>query len=113
MSIFSKKRCDLWSAKSVNEEPSCQKAESADFPEKNSCKLRNLSPKTRKGWLPKKLESKLKKFELNSTNLDLKSKNTHSDCTKKPDPSISSVLKVKNKTIRAFLSLDQVGISFL
>ncbi len=40
----------------------------------------------RKGRLPKKSASKLKRLELNSTNLELKSKKTHSDCAKRPDP---------------------------
>jgi hypothetical protein len=67
MSIFSRKRCNSQNAKSVDEKPSCQKAESADFPEENSRGSRNLSQKTRKGWLLKKLSSKLKKLELNRT----------------------------------------------
>ncbi len=91
-------------AKSGDEKPSCQKTESADFPEVNSRGPRNLSQKTRKGQSPKKLASKSKKLELNSTNLELKSKKTRSDCAKKPDPSISSGLKVKNKTIRVLLN---------
>jgi hypothetical protein len=66
MSIFSKKRCNSRNAKSRNEKPSCQKAERDDFLEENSRGLRNLSQKTRKGRLPKKLASKLKKLELNS-----------------------------------------------
>jgi hypothetical protein len=109
VSIFSKKRCDLQNAKSGNEKPFCQKAESVDFlggkshgprnsseDEKISCQkaknanfleqksrgTRNLSPKIRKGQLPKKLSPKSKKLELNSTNLNLKSKKTCSDCTK-------------------------------
>ncbi len=49
MSIFSKKRCKLRSANLGNKEPSCQMAESANFPEENSCGPRKLSPKTRKG----------------------------------------------------------------
>ncbi len=32
MSIFSEKRCKLWSDNLRNEMPSCQKAERADFP---------------------------------------------------------------------------------
>jgi hypothetical protein len=75
------------------------KSRSANFPEENSHVSRNLSSKTRKGQLPKKLASKLKKLELNSTNLELKSKKTHAECAKKHDPSISSGLKVKNKRI--------------
>jgi hypothetical protein len=109
MNIFSKKSCNLRSAKSGNEKPSRQKIESANFQEKNSRGLRNLSPKTRKGWLPKKLASKLKKVKLNSTNLELKSKKTRSNCTKKPDSSLSSGLKVKNKTIRVLLDSKTSG----
>ncbi len=51
----------------------------------------------------KKIASKSKKLELNCTNLMLNSKNTCSDCAKKPDPSTSSELYVKNKTIRVLL----------
>jgi hypothetical protein len=90
MSIFSKKRCNSRNAKFRNEKPSCQKAESADFLEENSRGPKNLSPKTRKGRLPKKLASKLKKLEQNSTNLKLKRKKTCSDHAKKPNPSVSS-----------------------
>jgi hypothetical protein len=74
MRIFSRKRCKLQSANLGNEKPSCQKAERADFPEKNTCGLRSLSQKSRKGWIPKKLASKSKKLELNCTNLKLNSK---------------------------------------
>jgi hypothetical protein len=74
MSISSKIRCKSWNANLRNEKPSCQKAESANFPETNSCELSNLSQKTRKGRVPKKLASKSKKLELNSTNLELKSR---------------------------------------
>jgi hypothetical protein len=109
MSIFSRKICNLQSAKSRNEKPSHQKTESANFLEENSHGPRNLSPKTIKGQLPKKLAPKSKKLELNSTNLELKSKKTHSDCIKKPDPSISSGLKVKNKTMRVLLDSGSSG----
>jgi hypothetical protein len=51
----------------------------------------------------------LKKLELNCTNLELNSKKTHSDCAKMPDPSISSGLKVKNKTIRVLLDSGSSG----
>jgi hypothetical protein len=98
MSIFCKK-CNLWNAKFGDEKPSCQKMESADFPEENSRGPRNLYQKTRKGRLSKKLASKSKKLELNSTNLKLKSRKTCSDFAKKPDSSNSSRLKVKNKTM--------------
>ncbi len=102
-SILSEKRCKLQSANCGNEKPSRQKAERADFPEENTRGSRNLPPKTKKGWTPKKLVSKLKKVELNLTNLELKSKKTCSDRAKTPDPSVSSGLKVKNKTIRVLL----------
>jgi hypothetical protein len=39
----------------------------------------------------------------------LNSKNTHSDCTKTPDPSVSSGLFVKNKTIRVLLDSGSSG----
>jgi hypothetical protein len=90
MSIFKKKRCKLWSANLGNERPSCQKAERADFPEENTRGSRSPSQKSRKGQIPKKLVPKSKKLELNCTSLMLNSKNTRSDCTKTPDPSISS-----------------------
>jgi hypothetical protein len=83
--------------------------ESADFLEENSRGLRNISPKTRKGWLTKKFASKSKKLELNSTNSKLKSKKTCSFCAKKPDPSISSGRKVKNKTIWVLLDSGLSG----
>jgi hypothetical protein len=82
MRIFSRKRCKLWSANLGNEKPSCQKAEKANILEENSCGLRSLSQKSRKGQIPKKLASKSKKLELNCTNLKLNSKNTRPDCTK-------------------------------
>jgi hypothetical protein len=85
------------------------KGRNADAPEENSCGRRNLFQKTRKGRLPKKLASKSKKCELNSTNLKLKSKKTCSDHAKKPDPSISYGLKVKNKTIRVLLDSGSSG----
>jgi hypothetical protein len=109
MIIFSEKRCKLRSANHGNEKPSCQKAESANFLEENSCGLRNLSQKTRKGRIPKKLASKSKKLELNCPNLELKSKKTHSDCAKTPDSSISSELIVKNKTIRVLRDSGSSG----
>ncbi len=48
--------------------------ESANYPAENPRRPRNLSWKTRKGRLPKKLVPKVKKLELNSTNLKQKSK---------------------------------------
>jgi hypothetical protein len=109
MSLFSKKRCKSQNANLRNEKPSCHKEESSNFPEEKSCRLRNLSQKTRKGWIPKKLASKLKKFKLSSTNLELKSKMTRSERAKLPDPSVSSGLKVRNKTIRVLLDSGSSG----
>ncbi len=73
MRVFSSKRCKLRSANLGNERPSCQKAERADIPEENTRRSRSLSQKSRKGQIPKKLASKLKKLELNCTNLMLNS----------------------------------------
>ncbi len=97
------------SANLGNERPSCQKAERADILEENTHGLRSLSQKSRKGQISKKLAPKLKKLELNCTNLMLNSKNTRSDCTKMPDPSVSSGLYVKNKTIRVLLDSGSSG----
>jgi hypothetical protein len=83
--------------------------ERADFPVENSHGPRSLSQKSRKGRIPKKLAPKSKKLELNRTNLMLNSKNTCSDCTKMPDPSFSSGLYVKNKTIRVLLDSGSSG----
>ncbi len=63
----------------------------------------------RKGRIPKKLASKLKELELNCTNLMLSSKKTRSDCAKMPDQNASSVLYVKNKTIRVLLDSGSSG----
>jgi hypothetical protein len=109
MSIFSDKRCKLRSANYGNEKPSCQKAESANFPEENSRGPRSLSQKLRKGWIPKKLTSKSKKLELNCTNLELNGQKTHSDHAKTPDPSVSSGLKVQYRTIRVLLDSGSSG----
>ncbi len=109
MSIFKKKRCKLRSASLENERPSCQKAERANFLEKNTRRSRSLSQKSRKVRIPKKLAPKSKKLELNCTNLMLNSKHTCSDCAKIPDPSISSGLYVKNKTIRVLLDSGSSG----
>ncbi len=65
--------------------------------------------KSRIGQIPKKLASKLNKLELNCTNLMLNSKKTRSDCTKKPDPRVSSGLYVKNKIIRFLLDFGSSG----
>jgi hypothetical protein len=58
MSIFKRKKCKLWSASLGNERPSRQKAERANFLQENTCGLRNLSQKLRKGRIPKKLAPK-------------------------------------------------------
>ncbi len=101
MSIFSRKRCELHSAKSGNEKSSHQKTESADFPERNSRGLGNHSPKT-------------KKLELNSTNIELNSKKTSSGHAKMPDPSVSSGLKEKNLIMRVLLdSGSSVDLLFM
>ncbi len=109
MSIFKTKRCKLRSASLGNERPSCQKAERANFLQENTRGSRNLSQKLRKGRIPKKLASKLKKLELNCTNLMPNSKNTCSDCAVVPDPAVSSGLYVKNKTIRVLLDSGSSG----
>ncbi len=109
MSIFSEKRCKLRSANLENGKPSHQKAERADFPEGNTCGSRRLSQKSRKGQIQKKLAYKSKKLELNRTNLELNSKKTRSDCAKTHDPSVSSGLYVKNKTIRVLLDSGSSG----
>jgi hypothetical protein len=104
MSIFCKKKCKSWSANPKNEKHSCQKLESDDFLEENPRRLRNFSQKMREGWILKKIAPKPKKLELNSTNLMLKSKKTHLDCAKVPDPSNSYGLKVKNNKIGGLLN---------
>ncbi len=71
MSIFKRKRCKLRSASLGNERPSCQKAERANFLQENTHGSRNLSQKSRKGRIPKKLASKSKRLKLNCTNLML------------------------------------------
>ncbi len=109
MSIFKKKRCKLQRADLGNERPSRQKVERADFLEKNTSGSRSPSQKLKKGQIPKKLAPKSKKLELNFTNLMLNSKNTRSDCAKTPDPSVSSGLHVKNKTIRVLLDSGSSG----
>jgi hypothetical protein len=109
MSIFSAKKCKLQSANHGNEKSSHQKTESANFLEVNSHGPRRFSQKSRKDWIPKKLASKSKKLELNCTNLELNSNKACSDCAKTPDPSISSGLKVKNKTIRVLLDFGSSG----
>ncbi len=98
MSIFKKKRCKLRSTSLGNERPSRQKEERAEFLEENTRGSRNLSQKSRKGRIRKKLAPELMKLDLNCTNLMLNSKNTRSDCAKMPDPSVRSGLYLKNKT---------------
>jgi hypothetical protein len=92
-----------------NEKASCQKAERADFPEEHTHGSRSLSQKLREGRILKKLASKSKKLELNCTYFKLNSKKTCSDCAKTPDPSVSSGLYVKNKTIRVLLDSGSSG----
>jgi hypothetical protein len=99
MSIFSRKRCKLRSTNLRNGKPFCQKAERANFPKENTRGSRCFSQKSRKGQIPQKFASKLKNLELNHTNLELDSKTTCSDWVKTPDPSISSGLYVKNKSV--------------
>jgi hypothetical protein len=110
MSIFKKQRCKLRSTNLGNERLSCQKAERAIFPEENTRGLRSPSQKLRKGRIPMKLAPKSKKLEPNCTNLMLNSKNICSDRAKMPDPSISSGLYVKNKTIRVLLDSGSIEI---
>jgi hypothetical protein len=109
MSTFKKKKCRLRRASLGNERHSRQKAERANFLEENTRGSRSLSQKLRKGRILKKLAPTLKKLELNCTNLMLNSKNTRSDCAKMPDPSVSSGLYVKNKTIRVLLDSGSSG----
>jgi hypothetical protein len=109
MSIFHRKRCKLQSVNLGNEKPSCQKVERANIPEENTRGSRSPSQKSRKGQIPKKSVPKLKKLELNHTNLELNSKNTCPDCAKKSDPSVSSAIYVKNKTIRVLLDSGSSG----
>jgi hypothetical protein len=89
-----------------------QKAERANFLEENTRGSRSPSQKSRKGRIPKKLASKLKQLELNCTNLMLNNQKTCSDCTKMPDPSISSGVYVKNTTIRVLLDSGSSGDLF-
>jgi hypothetical protein len=109
MSIFKRKRYELQSASLGNERPPRQKAERANFLQENTRGLRNLSQKSRKGQIPKKSASKLKKLELNCTNLMLNSKNIRSDHAVVPDPGISPGPFVKNKTIRVLLDSGSSG----
>ncbi len=74
MSIFGKKKCKSQSANPGEKKFSCQKVESANFLEENSHKPGKLPQKMRKGQISKKLAYKLKKLELNRTNLKLKGK---------------------------------------
>jgi hypothetical protein len=55
MSIFKRKRCKLRSASLGNERPSHQKAERANFLQENTRGLQNLSQKSRKSRITKKL----------------------------------------------------------
>jgi hypothetical protein len=109
MSIFCRKKCNLQSANPGNEKPSCHKAETAEFLEESSCEPRDLSQKMRESQISKKLAPKSKRLGLNSTNPKLKHAKTHLNCVKKPDPSISYGLKVKNATIRVLLDAGSSG----
>jgi hypothetical protein len=109
ISIYKRKRCELQSASLGNERPPRQKAERAIFLQENTRGSQNLSQKSRKSWIPKKLASKSKKLELNCTNLMLNSKNICSDCAVVPDPGVNSGLFVKNKTIRVLLDSGSSG----
>jgi hypothetical protein len=99
----------LQSASLGNERPSRQNAERAHFSQENTRGSRNLSQKSRKGQILKKLAPKSKKLELSSTNLMLNSKNTRSDCAVEPDLGNSSGLYVKNMTIRVLLDSGSSG----
>jgi hypothetical protein len=88
MSIFCRKRCKSWSANPEIKKLSRQKKESANFLEKDSRKPRDLSLKTRKGLILKKLVPTSKKIELNSNILEYNCKRSCLDCTKKPVPSV-------------------------
>jgi hypothetical protein len=79
------------------------------FLQENTRRLQNLSQKSRKGQIPKKLASKSKKLELNCTSLMLNSKNTRSDHAIVPDLGVSSGLYIKNKTIRVLLDSGLSG----
>jgi hypothetical protein len=107
MSIFSEKKSSCGVL--IAEIRSLLVLEMANFLEENPRGPRSLSQKLRKGRIPKKLLSKLKKLELNHTNLELNSKKTCSDCAKTPDPSISSGIKVKNKTKKVLLDSESSG----
>jgi hypothetical protein len=104
-----KKRCKLQSTSLGNERPSCQKGERTIFLQENTHGSGNLSQKSRKGRILKKVASKLKKLELNHTNLILNSKNTRSDHAVVPDPGVGSGLYVKNMTIRVLLDSGSSG----
>jgi hypothetical protein len=82
---------------------SCNKAESAKFLEGK------YFSDNEKGLDLKDLAPKLKKLELNRTNLELKHSKTCLNCAKKPYPSKSYGLKVKIKTIRVLLDSGLSG----
>jgi hypothetical protein len=113
MSIFKRKRCKLRSTNLGNKRPSCQKAERADFPEENIPGSKSLSQKSRKGQIPQKLASKLKKLELNCTNLMLNSKKTCSDCAKRLIQALALDFMSKIRQLGSYLTLGQVVTSCL
>jgi hypothetical protein len=53
MSIFCRKKCKSWDTNPGNKKHSCQMAESSDFLGGFSCKLKNLSQKTRNSHFSK------------------------------------------------------------
>jgi hypothetical protein len=77
--------------------------------DEDSRKPSNLSQKTRKDQISKKLAPKLKKIKINSTNSKLNCKKSCLDHAKKPDLSVSYGLKVKNMTIRVLLDSGSSG----
>jgi hypothetical protein len=76
MSIFKRKRCELQSASLGKRGFLTKRQKEPNFLQENTRRSQNLSRKSRKGWIQKKLVSKSKKLELNCTNLMLNSKNT-------------------------------------
>jgi hypothetical protein len=113
MSIYWRKICMLWSANPWNKKPSCHKAASANFLEKNPLEQRNLSQKWRKGQISKKSVSELEKLGLNGTSLKLKHAKSRLICTTKSDSNLSYGQKVKNKTITVLLDSGSSVDTFL
>ncbi len=73
---------------------------------------RSPSQESRKGQIPKKIASKLKKLELNCTNLMLKSKKNAKIAAKSLIQALALDYKSKIRQLRSYLTLDQVVISF-